>query len=161
MFIVVYVFVLENVKSNVHNFWWFCFNEVTEHILIVTFIDRPPVFADISHVHVLVCKCATNVLLLLLAYFPKKMKVGFSNHQSVCVPLLITFEPLGRLSWNLYGGNGIKGDLDAIIFKPIASIILKWLTFKFVRWALLNCGFGLFMFHGNHGNQVVYCGKFG
>jgi hypothetical protein len=58
-------------------------------------------------------------------------------------------------------GNAIQGDLDAIIFNPIASIILKLLSFKVVRQALLNCAFGLFMFHGNHGNQVVYCSKFG
>jgi hypothetical protein len=42
-------------------------------------------------------------------------------------------------------------------FNPIAPIILKLLRFNFVRWALLNCGFGLFMIHGN---QVVYCSKF-
>jgi hypothetical protein len=35
------------------------------------------------------------------------------------------------------------------------------LNFRVVRWALLNCAFVLFMFHGNHGNQVVYCSKFG
>jgi hypothetical protein len=32
----------------------------------------------------------------------------------VCPPLLI-FKPLGRFSENWYGGNGVKGDLDAII----------------------------------------------
>jgi hypothetical protein len=31
-----------------------------------------------------------------------------------------------------YGGNAIQGDLDAIIFNPIASIILKLLNFKVV-----------------------------
>jgi hypothetical protein len=30
--------------------------------------------------------------------------------------------------------DAIQGDLDAIIFNPIASTILKWLGFKFVRW---------------------------
>jgi hypothetical protein len=50
---------------------------------------------------------------------------------SVCPPL-ITFEPLHRFSRNLYGGNAVQGDLDAIIFNPIASIILKLLRFKFV-----------------------------
>jgi hypothetical protein len=34
-------------------------------------------------------------------------------------------------SW--YGGNVIQGDLDAIIFNPIASIILKLLRFRVVR----------------------------
>jgi hypothetical protein len=61
----------------------------------------------------------------------------------------------------LNGGDAIQGDLDAIIVNPIASVILKLLRFKFVKWALLNCGFGLFMFYGNHGNQLVYYGKFG
>jgi hypothetical protein len=30
------------------------------------------------------------------------------------------------------GGNAIQGDLDAVIFSPIPSTILKWLRFKFV-----------------------------
>jgi hypothetical protein len=60
-----------------------------------------------------------------------------------------------------HGCNVIQGDLAAIVFNPIALIILKLLRFKVVRLVLLNCGFGLFMFHGNHGNQVVYCSKFG
>jgi hypothetical protein len=69
------------------------------------------------------------------------MKVGLSNHRSVfsllsknesilikssvCVsvclsvcPPLITFETLGRFREIWYGGNAIKGDLDAIIFNP-------------------------------------------
>jgi hypothetical protein len=29
-------------------------------------------------------------------------------------------------------GNAIQGDLEAIIFNPIASTILKWLRFKLV-----------------------------
>jgi hypothetical protein len=33
-----------------------------------------------------------------------------------------------------YGGNAIKGDLDAINFNPISSTVLKWLRFKFVSW---------------------------
>jgi hypothetical protein len=32
-----------------------------------------------------------------------------------------------------YGVNVIQGNLDALIFNPIASIILKLLSFKFVR----------------------------
>jgi hypothetical protein len=60
-----------------------------------------------------------------------------------------------------YGGNVIQGDLLAVIFNPISSITLKRFGFKVVRGALLNCGFGLFMFLGNLGKQVVYCSKFG
>jgi hypothetical protein len=56
-------------------------------------------------------------------------------------------------------GNDIEGDLDAIIFNPTASIILKLLRFRVVKLALLSCVFGLFMFHGNDGSQVVYCNK--
>jgi hypothetical protein len=48
-------------------------------------------------------------------------------------------------------------DTSIIICIPIPSIILKLLRFKFITLVLLNCGFVLFMFHGNHGNQVVYC----
>jgi hypothetical protein len=32
-----------------------------------------------------------------------------------------------------YRGNAIEGDLDAVIFNPVASIILKLLRFKVVR----------------------------
>jgi hypothetical protein len=31
-----------------------------------------------------------------------------------------------------YEGNAIQGDIDAIIFNPISSTILKWLRFKVV-----------------------------
>jgi hypothetical protein len=33
-----------------------------------------------------------------------------------------------------YGANAIQVDLDAIIFNPISSTILKWLRFKFAGW---------------------------
>jgi hypothetical protein len=33
-----------------------------------------------------------------------------------------------------YGGNAIQGDLDAIIFNPTSSTILKWLRFKALAW---------------------------
>jgi hypothetical protein len=52
--------------------------------------------------------------------------------------------------------NAIQGDLDAINFNTVTSIILKLVRFKFVGCALLNSGFELFMSHGNHNNQVVY-----
>jgi hypothetical protein len=32
-----------------------------------------------------------------------------------------------------YGGIAIQGELDAIIFNPIASTILKWLNIKLSR----------------------------
>jgi hypothetical protein len=32
-----------------------------------------------------------------------------------------------------YGGNAIQGDFDAIIYNPIAAIVLKLLRFKVVR----------------------------
>jgi hypothetical protein len=71
----------------------------------------------------------------ILVYF-QKMKEGLSNHQSVClcVPPLTTFELPGRIYNEIwYGGNAIRGDLDAIILNPIASIVLKLLRFKVVR----------------------------
>jgi hypothetical protein len=40
------------------------------------------------------------------------------------------FEPLGYFHEIWYRGNAIQGDLDAIIFNPIALIILKLLGFK-------------------------------
>jgi hypothetical protein len=30
--------------------------------------------------------------------------------------------------------NAIRGDLNAVIFNPISSTILKWLSFKVVSW---------------------------
>jgi hypothetical protein len=43
----------------------------------------------------------------------------------------ISFEPRGRFHEIRYGGNAIQGDLDAIIFIPVVSAILKWLRLKF------------------------------
>jgi hypothetical protein len=55
----------------------------------------------------------------------------------------------------LYVDDAIEGDLDAIIFNPIASTILKWLRFTVVSWihylpysALLNNRLGLFSIVG-------------
>jgi hypothetical protein len=68
-------------------------------------------------------------LMLFLAYFPK-IKVSLSNHQSVCLcvcvcfPPLITSKPLGKFSY-FVRGNAIQVDLDALIFNPISSTILK------------------------------------
>jgi hypothetical protein len=70
-----------------------------------------------------------------LAYFPK-MKVGLSNHQSVCMyvcPPLITSELIVNFYEMWYRDNSIQGYLDAIIIIPIASITLKLLRFRFVR----------------------------
>jgi hypothetical protein len=33
-----------------------------------------------------------------------------------------------------YRGIAIQGDLNAVIFNPISSTILKWLRFKVVGW---------------------------
>jgi hypothetical protein len=33
-----------------------------------------------------------------------------------------------------YGDNAIQGGLNAVIFNPISSNILKWLRFKVVSW---------------------------
>jgi hypothetical protein len=51
---------------------------------------------DIEEVFAIKITVSVSIINLFLAYFPK-MKVGLSNHQSVCPPL-ITFEPLGRFS---------------------------------------------------------------
>jgi hypothetical protein len=45
------------------------------------------------------------------------------------------FEPVNRFFHELqYGGYVIEGDLNAIIFNPVASNIPKWRTFKLLRW---------------------------
>jgi hypothetical protein len=51
-----------------------------------------------------------------------------------------------------YGGDAIQGDLDVIIFNSIASIILKWLRFKFQIFSLAQRWFGI-------GNQGMYFTK--
>jgi hypothetical protein len=76
--------------------------------------------------------------IIILVYLPK-IKVGLSNHQSVCLcqsvcPPLILLNRLVDFHEIWYGGNGIQGDVDAIILNPTASIILKLLRFKVVRW---------------------------
>jgi hypothetical protein len=45
------------------------------------------------------------------------MKLGLSNHQSVCNPLM-TLNCLVDFHEIWYGGNAIQGDLNAIIFNP-------------------------------------------
>jgi hypothetical protein len=67
---------------------------------------------------VCVCVCVSVCLSLSLSLFPP----------------LITSEPLGRFYEIWYGGNAIQGDLDAVIFNPICSTILKWLRFEVVSW---------------------------
>jgi hypothetical protein len=52
--------------------------------------------ASILALGAIILKIVVIVTLVLLAYVPK-MKVGLSNHQSVCSPL-ITFEPPGKSS---------------------------------------------------------------
>jgi hypothetical protein len=54
-------------------------------------------------------------------------------------------------------GSAIQDDLDAVIFNPIFSTILKWLRVKVVRWRhdVQPCtanGLGLF--------DCCYCSKF-
>jgi hypothetical protein len=49
----------------------------------------------------------------------------------------------------LYGGDAIQGDLDAIIFNPVPSTNLKWLSFKFQIFGLAQQWFGI-------GNQGMY-----
>jgi hypothetical protein len=67
------------------------------------------------------------------------MKVGLSNYKSVSVcasvrvSLIILLNRLVEFNEIWYGGNAIQGDLDAIIYNPIASIILKLLRFGVVR----------------------------
>jgi hypothetical protein len=88
------------------------------------------------------------------------MKTGLSNHQSVC-PKLLTFEPLVEFNEIWHGGNAIQGDLDAIIFNPIVSIILKLLRFKFVWRALLNLGLVCLCYMVTMASKFFYCSIFG
>jgi hypothetical protein len=68
-----------------------------------------------------------------ILYCGNDIKGDFDHSKMAVCPPLITFEPLCRFHEIWYGGNAIQGDLDAIIFNPIASIILKLLKFKVGR----------------------------
>jgi hypothetical protein len=55
---------------------------------------------------------------------------------SVCTPYQYFNQLIGfHEIW--FAGNAIQGDSDAVIFKSMASTILKWLRLKFVRWVML------------------------
>jgi len=98
--------------------------------------------------------------------------ISFSFHwwkyacqiMSVCLcVLLITFETTYSGSWNLVGNDATEGDLNMIIFSPIASPFLKWLRFKLLRWmqylhhsALFNSGLGMVNIVGKLGNLVLF-----
>jgi F0F1-type ATP synthase assembly protein I len=60
------------------------------------------------------------------------MKVGLSNHLSVCVSpsnnRLVDFHE----TW--YEGNAFQVNFAAVTFNPTSSTILKLFTFKFVSW---------------------------
>jgi hypothetical protein len=67
----------------------------------------------------------------------------------------------------LYGGDDIEDDLNSILFNPVASTILKWRTFKRMRWAqLLDLLVDLDeILYGGDGNEYcllyAYVGKVG
>jgi hypothetical protein len=51
----------------------------------------------------------------------------------------------------LYGGGDTEGDLDSMLFNPIASTISKWRTFKLLRVHILNRLVDL--------DESLYCGN--
>jgi hypothetical protein len=52
----------------------------------------------------------------------------------------------------LYGDDDIEGDLDCMLFNPVASTISKWWTFKLLRRVhLLNRLVDL--------DEILYCGN--
>jgi hypothetical protein len=56
------------------------------------------------------------------------------------------------LDESFYGGDDIEYYLDSILFIPVASTILKWRTFKLLRWVqLLNRFVDL--------DEMLYCGN--
>jgi hypothetical protein len=73
-----------------------CHNLEDQNLVKEPLPTHPPLIND-SKLHL--CECEVS----FIAYFPK-MKVGLSDHQSVCLsvcPPIITSELLGRFSWNL------------------------------------------------------------
>jgi hypothetical protein len=73
-----------------------------------------------------------DILMFFLLYKNESRLIKSPVLLSVCPPL-ITSEPLVDFHDIWHGGKAIQGDFDAIIFNPIASIILKLLGFRFVR----------------------------
>jgi hypothetical protein len=53
---------------------------------------------------------------------------------SVCVSPLITFYPIGRVSWNSVGRSCHWRRSRRLTFNPVPSTIPKWRTFKLLRW---------------------------
>jgi hypothetical protein len=49
-----------------------------------------------------------------------------------------TFQQIGDLDKQFYGGDAIEDDLDAIFSNPTPSSIAKWRTFKLLRWVQRN-----------------------
>jgi hypothetical protein len=61
------------------------------------------------------------------------MEEGLSDHQYACLcDSTITFEPTGRFHEDQEAGHPIEGNIDTIVFKPVASILLKCQNFKFL-----------------------------
>jgi hypothetical protein len=52
----------------------------------------------------------------------------------LCIPHRYLLKQFVDSHENQQGGHAIECDPDAIIFNPIASTILKWRTFKLLRW---------------------------
>jgi hypothetical protein len=54
----------------------------------------------------------------------------------VCVSALITLEQTGNFYKIEQGGHGIEGNLEAVIFNPVALTFLKWRAFRLMMWML-------------------------
>jgi hypothetical protein len=56
-----------------------------------------------------------------------------------------------------YGGDNIQGALNAIIFNPVASTILKWLRFKFKNFSLTQqwCSSGNQGRYFTNGSEII------
>jgi hypothetical protein len=71
--------------------------------------------------------CIVIMALRMTSIIPKWLSVCLSVTHLQLLNRLVDFNGI----W--YEGNDIQGDFDAIIFNPLASIILKLSRFRFVR----------------------------
>jgi hypothetical protein len=69
----------------------------------------------------------------ILAYFHKEGKRGSWDQYAVCLPV-ITFEPVGRFSWNVAGKPCHWKWPQRVTFNSLLSTVPKWGTFKLLRW---------------------------
>jgi hypothetical protein len=69
-----------------------------------------------------------------------------------CLCVYQLFNPSENFYVILYGSHAIQGDLNAIIFNPVASTIPKWQPLKFLTW-MQN------LHQSTHEHEILYADR--